>query len=242
MAAITDTVKRVPRWTWYTIGGVAVGSGALRLWKSRTTADGDTPLAADGSSVETSGTYDYGAAGVSGSPAGVIVPPVIMPSGSDSGVSTELTQLYMGGVSDLLGQFGSLFAQDQTHYQDWVAAYQGGASGLLQQQGQAFQQTFDALAGGGSPPTPLQPAAVQTDVAQGAPTVAVAAAQPTTSRAASCNDLFNGYGHHNPANGAPSRKSCFYNKCNEKGTEDHYYADGHVVHDGDKCSPKGRRW
>ena len=220
---ITGTVKKAPKWAWYTVGGVALGAGALRIWKSRTTSSSADSTTANDATPNTSdmGNLNYGTAGAS--PSGVIVPPVIVSGGgsSDQGGTglADLQGTYLGGVDALLASFQGLF--------DSV----GGL--VVDQNGSIID-----LATAGSAPLPAssQPVVVATPTPVPAPSPAPSpvatgsSSQPTTTSAACPGS----YPHHNPKNGSPSKKSCFKIDCRKK-SEWHVYQDGHEVHDGDKC-------
>lgn len=120
------TIKRVPRWAWYVTGGLVIGTGAIRLYENRTTADeGVDDYEEDPTTAAATGST-YGSAGV-------IVPPVIAPAQDDDGFGIgTLQELYFGGVGELFGTFTT----------------------LLEGQGGQNQQLIDILAGAGSSPNP----------------------------------------------------------------------------------------
>jgi len=98
-----NAIKRAPKWAWFTVAGVGVGAGALKLWGNRTTADGDTPLDENGSPTEI-GTPSYGPGGGG---TGIIVPPVIIPNDNSDQSGTglmDLQALYMTGVATTIQQ------------------------------------------------------------------------------------------------------------------------------------------
>jgi hypothetical protein len=91
--AITDSIKRAPRWAWFTVGGVTLGVVAIRVWQGRDNEEDLTPDAdVNGVPVLTTS-----------SPSPVITPPVIIQGGSgDNGALAEL-------VGSFVGTFGSSF-------------------------------------------------------------------------------------------------------------------------------------
>lgn len=102
--AVADTIKRAPKWAWYTVGGVTLGAIGIRLWKGRD-APTDTETVAESDAVGNPAWQSPG-----GGASGVIVPPVIIPSQGDplAGVS-ELQGLYVGAVDSLIGEWGNVY-------------------------------------------------------------------------------------------------------------------------------------
>src|SRR3954451_21404257 len=95
------TIKRAPKWAWYTVAGVAVGGTAIKLYANR-----DAPTAEQVASEDGEGIGD-GTTAVSGSPTPVIVPPVLV--GNDQGDAVpggvgQLHDTYIGAIGGLLNE------------------------------------------------------------------------------------------------------------------------------------------
>jgi hypothetical protein len=151
---VASTIKKAPKWAWYTAGGVAVGAVALRLYKSRTTSTAATDSGAAAS--DTGGApdpYAYGAGGATG----VIVPPVIIPPNDSTGDTAGLLGTVLGGVGDLTGLvMGSV--------ETLIGPTQESQAGLVDIIGSTWGTL--ATANAGPPPTPVgsSPAPVVTPV------------------------------------------------------------------------------
>lgn len=111
--AITDTLKRAPRWAWVTAAGVGIGAAGIKLWNGR-----DKPADESAQSAQT--VYDpsspYPVPQSTASPVATIVPPVIIGSeGGDpnAGVS-ELQNLYVGALSGVLQAYENVWGPVQT--------------------------------------------------------------------------------------------------------------------------------
>jgi hypothetical protein len=108
--ALTDTLKRAPRWAWWTVGGVAVGGAAIKVWQDRAKPEGEDGPAdptATGGAVSVGG----GAPG-----AGVIVPPVIIPAQDDGSSNfvpllTAIPQVYSDVYGGAVGLIPELIDQ-----------------------------------------------------------------------------------------------------------------------------------
>lgn len=96
MAPLTASLKRAPKWAWYTAAGVGVGAAVIKVYKDRD---------ADPSDPEVGEVVGTAAAPVlAGSPTPTIVPPVIIGGNAadpNAGVPV-LQELYIGAVSDLV--------------------------------------------------------------------------------------------------------------------------------------------
>lgn len=154
-----NAVKRAPKWAWWTVAGVGVGVGALKLWGNRTTADGDTP-ADTGATVDEMGNPTYGPSGGS---TGVIVPPVIIPNDTSDQSGTglgDLQALYLSGVATTIGQMTEGYQMvlgKSMEVTDQSMGITDQVGGLLSQTVGALQDIASqkiALAGGGSAPQP----------------------------------------------------------------------------------------
>lgn len=155
---IAQTVKRAPKWAWYTVGGVAVGGLAIKFWHNRTDSSGGTPLGGDSAVSPTVMGGSSGFAGT-GSPGSVIVPPVILPANQDtdsgaglfsgvlSGFNDMITgvgDVYQGVYSPILqGQFG-LIQTGMENQQRTIEGQQGMVQGILDS-GQASQHESNDL-------------------------------------------------------------------------------------------------
>lgn len=188
MQSPTALIKRAPRWSLYVGGGVILGGFALRMYRNRTTADGTSAATATTPDAQTVGSGP--AYGVSSASPGVIVPPVIVNSGTADQSGTGLGQLqdtYFGGLHTLLDTFGGitggLFGQN--------AQLVDAQTGLLNTSVGTLS-TIALNAGAGSAPQPVAsnptpvvafvPVPVSAPVATPAPAAPVAApSQPRCS-------------------------------------------------------------
>jgi hypothetical protein len=139
--ALTDTLKRAPRWAWWTVGGVAVGGAAIKVWQDRAKPEGEDGPAdptATGGAVSVGG----GAPG-----AGVIVPPVIIPA-SDDGSSNlvPLMDLFTGGIQNVTQGWESVVGASLS-VDDAYANVYGPAVSMM-------PGLLDQAAHAGSPPPP----------------------------------------------------------------------------------------
>lgn len=139
--ALTDTLKRAPRWAWWTVGGVAVGGAAIKVWQDRAKPEseyGPEDPTATGGAVSVGG----GAPG-----AGVIVPPVIIPA-SDDGSSNlvPLMDLFTGGIQNVVQGWESVVGSSLA-VDDAYANVYGPAVNMI-------PQLIDQAAHAGSPPPP----------------------------------------------------------------------------------------
>lgn len=206
---MTNPLKRVPKWAWLVAGGVGVGGLALRYVQSKR----------DATAVEagTTGTDPATGQPVGTAPPGVIVPPVIMGGGGDSGEGAaalgELAGVLGQGFSDVLATASGLA---------WTPAE---ISGLLGTTGQQWtDQVLAVIGAAGMAPQP----------ASQVPTVIVQT-QPTTPAGPSVP------GHACPSGfnqGTPPNcfKDCGHCEKRSDGkwqrNHGHCYQDGHRVHMG----------
>jgi hypothetical protein len=138
---VIDTLKHAPRWAWWTVGGVAVGGAAIKVWQGRAKPEGE-----DGSAdpTATGGAVSVGG----GAPgAGVIVPPVIIPA-SDDGSSNlvPLMDLFTGGIQSVQQGWESVVGASLS-VDDAYANVYGPAVNMI-------PQLIDQAANAGSPPPP----------------------------------------------------------------------------------------
>lgn len=111
--ALTDTLKRAPRWAWITAAGVGLGAAGIKLWNGR-----DKPADEAASSATT--VYDpsspYPVPQSTASPVATIVPPVILSqdSGDPMAGVAQLQDLYIGAVGGLIQGYETLWGPVQT--------------------------------------------------------------------------------------------------------------------------------
>jgi hypothetical protein len=103
---IAATVKRAPKWAWYTAGGLGLGAAAIKLYHNRgdQTSQDVTNTAAD--TIGPDGAQTVGG----GTTSGVIVPPVILGgSTADPNAGAGVLQdLYVGAAGDLFSAWENL--------------------------------------------------------------------------------------------------------------------------------------
>lgn len=169
--SILDSVKRAPRWAWWTVGGVTLGAAALKVYKDRAAPDPEV----EATEGETPGDIYSGSqqpATAGGSPPGVIVPPVIVPNdgGSAGDIAGAIGGVLGGAFTDLTGALVGIVGGTQSNIET-----------LITQGGQTNAAIIDALANGGPAPQPVMvnptPVIVQAPP-PAAPPVAVAPAPP----------------------------------------------------------------
>lgn len=111
--ALTDTLKRAPRWAWITAAGVGIGAAGIKLWNNR-----DKPAAESGADPTLIGdpASPYPVPTSTQSPVATIVPPVII--GQDSGDPnagvSELQNLYVGALDGVLQAYENVWGPVQT--------------------------------------------------------------------------------------------------------------------------------
>lgn len=165
---IAARIKKAPRWAWYTAGGVAVGAGAIRLWRNRTTSDGETPLEDSGAApVEIGQQPQYGVA--PGGAGSVIVPPIItnVPS-TEAGVGEGVTA-GVGAVATIVDSFGAIVGGALATQSDTIQSLIGSGN-------QYGESIMGFLANAGSAPAPA--AQQPTPVITPTPTAKPPAAKP----------------------------------------------------------------
>lgn len=164
-------IKRAPKWSLYTAGGVVVGGFALRMYKNRTTSTGDVPAdtTTDATQIGSGPAY-----GTPSSAPGIIVPPIVLGSQSidQSGTGLgALQDLFMSGTQGLFDAYSTILGQTSANWSQSAA-----------QQGQLLDTTVGsisalAVAGAGAAPQPaaVNPTPVYTPVYVPAPQVATPA-------------------------------------------------------------------
>lgn len=100
MAAL-DSLKRAPKWAWWTAGGLAIGGAGIKLWRDRAKPE---DAAADPASI----TGEAVSVGGGAPGAGVIVPPVIIPASDDGtsqvvGLFAEISDAWQSVLGSALG-------------------------------------------------------------------------------------------------------------------------------------------
>lgn len=151
---ITDSIKKAPRWAWYTAGGVAVGAGAIRLYKNRTTSDGTTPSESDAATAI--GGDPYAASGGGASP--TLVPSVIV-TGTGNGGSDASSGVAAGieGFSAIIDGTTGLIGTLEGFFNPIVLEQASTIHDQILQQGSTIHDTVVGLiANAGSPPQPQQ--------------------------------------------------------------------------------------
>lgn len=211
------SLKKVPRWTWYVTGGVIIGTGAIRLYQNRTTADTEE-TDTGGSTTAAAAGYGYGAI----SSGGVIVPPVIAPDDTGSGdpsaaTTTDLAGAFIGGFGDIANGLFTLVDDSQNN--------SAATTGML----------IDALANAGS-----NPAAQTTQVAATAAPAKVAKSKGASKPAQqTCKEMFPNYPRHDGTKGQPSERSCYKEDCvkgkSNKKMVHRIYKGGNNVRTATKC-------
>lgn len=111
MSGLTNSIKRAPKWTWYTATGLGLGAVAIKFYQNRGGKQ-DQPITNEiGSEV---GSLQGTTSG--GTPPGVIVPPVILGgSGSDPNLGVgPLQDLFMSGAQSIFGAWEAMVGPLQT--------------------------------------------------------------------------------------------------------------------------------
>lgn len=169
--SFVQRIKTLPKWAWWTTGGVTIGAVALKVYGDRAKPD-DTAVAGEGEPVGDTGPGYTQPATSGGSPPGVIVPPIITPGNADtaSDVAGAIAGLFGGAFTDLTGLLGSV-----------VSGQQANIDSLIGQHGQTNDAIIDLVAGAGGAPQPVAvtptPVIVQAPP-PAAPPVAAAPAAP----------------------------------------------------------------
>jgi len=209
--SLATTVKRAPKWAWYTVAGVTVGAVGVKLYRNRTTTAAQDATSQADQAANDPGNYSYGAGGVSG----VIVPPVIIPPADSSGDAAGLLGSVLGGVSDLtglvLGSVETLIGPTQEAQQGLVDTSIDTLSTL-------------ALMNAGSPPTPQQNG--MPPISTPVPAPAPAPTAPIIPQGSSSVTLYqcpSGYPNYNDA-----RKDCYKVVCVNH-VKWHYYSKGDKI-------------
>lgn len=225
--AITNTIKRAPRWAWYTAGGVGLGAIALKFYNNRDKPESDQTTANEG---------DMYAGGIgAASPAYGIVTPSIVPVESSPDPSGLLDSM-IGGIDTLLtstGQFWQdVWGPTQEQNANMLAgiygqnqALTGLLGGLLEQQ----QSTIGAIATAGSPPAPIVQAPPPPAISAPAPSA------PAPQTATSYVDQWITRTRDNGKSGAARRVWC--NCINV-----HRYPDGRAVVVSERKVADGACW
>lgn len=157
----TSTIKRAPKWAWFTAAGVGVGAAAIKLYKGRAVED-PNQAATDGTTAGVTG----GTPVLTASPTSIISPPVVGVTQSDDGGSLlSLAGLYIGATQDVMDTLSNIYGPVAAIEQNWFE--NGFPTNPL-----AFTpDQIITLAGGGNSPQPVvqappPQASVPTPVAQ----------------------------------------------------------------------------
>lgn len=167
--AITDTLKRAPKWAWVTAAGVGIGAGVIKLYQGRAVEDDGDPT---GGTTPVGGAQQVGTA-----PPAVIVPPIITGASGDQGSAVAGMATWADAVGDLMGNYASIVAQS--------------VGGITDIAGQSNDALVSLATAGGAPgqavqnPTPL---IINVPLAQPAP-VPVAKTDRVVKR---CKRSYNG--------------------------------------------------
>lgn len=151
--ALTDTLKRAPRWAWVTAAGIGLGAGAITLYRHRAAPPKDA-AATDA----TADPYGGPLPTTTGNPVATIVPPVLVGGGGSNGsdLFASLAAGIVGGWQDVLGssqgvtdQALGFVGQAGATYQDIWGPVQQQQSNLLA----GFASTIQDLAAAGGAPS-----------------------------------------------------------------------------------------
>lgn len=196
------TIKRVPKWAWYTSGGIVLGYGAIHLYNNRTTAD------AEATSEDTTTAGGTATGVVPSSNGGIIVPPVVMSGGDTESGGTglaDLQALYMGGTEQLIGGY-------QTFADQLSGGYETLYNPLIGQNASLTGGLYDLLANAGDSPSADTTQPAQASIS---PILVGSSAQATTGKK-SCRQLFPNFPKHATNRGTPSEHSCYNTSCEKK--------------------------
>jgi hypothetical protein len=232
---VPATLKRVPKWAWYTTGGIVVGTFAIRMFQNRTTADGEDPLPT--TTDDGTGTVTYG--GTYGS-AGVIVPPVIAPASENGsagmGIGLDIAGLFVGGVNDLFDSIGGVYANV---YDPIAAQSLDITGGLMTTNSDTIGALLGIVASAGD--APVDTGNTQAPETAG-PVVIGGTSQPTTARPMTCASLYPNFPKHAGSKGQPSPRSCYREKCvvgkDKRSLIHRIYKNGSDDRTTEKCDSK----
>lgn len=227
--ALTDALKRAPRWAWITAGGVGIGAAGIKLWNNRAKPDSEDEATA-GMATDANGYPKFGGM----APVPPIVTPVVIANPGESNTAFGLQglhELYIGAVQGVQEQWGQIWGPVQT-----------AQLSLLTSNAEALQAL--ALAGSAPnsqpaapPPPQLVPFPVPSAPAPPVPLPLPVAAAPAPAPAgpAPCPP---GYPHR-------SARGCYKNvghnfchcegtgakrKCITRRDHGHLYSDGQRIH------------
>jgi hypothetical protein len=105
--ALTTSIKRAPRWAWYTAGGIGLGAVAIQVYRRRaveTLTPGDATN--DAQVIGTPG-------GGSAAPSPVITPPVIIAPNQDSPDFAGMFAIFGDALNNTIATVGQLATGDQ---------------------------------------------------------------------------------------------------------------------------------
>lgn len=225
--ALTDAIKHAPRWAWVTAAGVGLGAAGIKLWNGRA-KDASTP--ADATTIGDP-SAPYPVANGSTTPAGIIVPPVIVgQQGTDQQFGLQdLHNLYISATQGLIEGYQQLWGPVMS---EQMALLDGNAATI-----QSLALAGSAPNSGATPGQPALPAAIspipptpaQTPIPLGTIAAAIAAVPwggHATSAPGSCNGEFP---YRNAANGKCYKVACANGNGARRKGRWHLYKDGSEV-------------
>lgn len=219
---IVDSVKRAPRWAWITVGGVAIGAVAVRLYQNRDAEEAEQQAGSGSTVGDIYGGSTLPTTTGGGPPGGVVVPPIVLPPASDSGLGDAFQML--GGIfTDFSGLLGTVVSGSQQNIADLIN---------LQASNNEVWADLIASAGQSPPPVAQQPPVVTVNVPVSPPATPT---PPPSSAPPSCPASFPNY---NPARGpvgpASCYKNCGHDECGSNGrirrNHGHCYQNGSRTH------------
>lgn len=163
--AITDILKRVPKWAWWTSGGVAGGAVLIYVVRNR-----NAPEEEEAAEDAITGEAAYGE---HPSPMpGIVVPPVVTSGGQEAGAVgfAQLHELYIGATGTVLDTISNTFERAQAQQSDLLSEYAESQSSVL---GNLMERLADAAFGGASPAAPAPVGAVAAPAPRSAPAPAL---------------------------------------------------------------------
>lgn len=141
---IAQRIKSLPKWAWWTTGGVTIGAVALKVYGDRA-KPADVAVGTDGEPVGDTYGNSTQPATTGSSPPGVIVPPIIVPANADSAsdIAGAISGLFGESFNGLVGLVGQV-----------VTGQQGNMDSLIYQGGQTNEAIIGLIAGAGGAPEP----------------------------------------------------------------------------------------
>lgn len=164
---ITASLKRAPKWAWYTAAGVGLGGAAIKLWRDR---DNDDAESEPGTVIDSGSPLT-----MPGSPAGVIVPPVIIRGNDDDPLAgvPQLQSLYLESMHDVLEGWERMVGPLQDTQSSLLLDFAGGILDIAKAGGPPRDLTPVVTV---APPAAIEPIPVAPAPAPAAPAPAAAPA------------------------------------------------------------------